>query len=99
MEELENNNSRENANEDEHKRIEYYSNKVAASFKDWNRNVYVAGIITIIIIAIASILIKSLTLFVIGLVLFTFIILGALILLAIAEIIQKLQNIEDNTRK
>lgn len=76
-----------------------YTNAVAHSFKNWSNGVLIVGIIVLIIIIIVSIIVKSIYVFISAWCVYSVFIANALILSAIAEIIQKLQNIEDNTRK
>ena len=77
-----------------------YTNTVASDFKQWSKNVNILGIVIAIILLVYSISnsMNEAT-FVIAFFVYCSFKATALLLLAIAEIIQKLQNIEDNTRK
>ena len=75
-----------------------YTNSVAKSFKNWSYGVLVIGVITFFICLIATIDLGAAFIIAAFFLLFTFIA-NALILSAVAEIIQKLQNIEDNTKR
>lgn len=76
-----------------------YTNIVANDFKIWSRNVNILGIIIAIVVVIYAIS-NNLLNWIIG-AFFVYCTFKAtsLLLLAVAEIIQKLQNIEDNTKK
>ena len=76
-----------------------YSNDVADELHDMYKYLLIGGGIAFLIIIIVSIIIKSLTLFVIGVVISTFIVIGAISMLGKAEMIEKLQNIEDKLTK
>ena len=75
-----------------------YTNSVAKSFKKWSNGVLIIGVITFFICLIATIDLGAAFIIAAFFLLFTFIA-NALILSAVAEIIQKLQNIEDNTKR
>ena len=79
-----------------------YTNTVARSFKDWSRNVNILGIIVAIILVVFVFIINdstyTMTLFIGAFLLYCLFKATSLILLAVAEIIQKLQNIEENIK-
>ena len=79
-----------------------YTNTVARSFKDWSRNVNILGIIVAIILVVFVLIINdstyTMTLFIGAFLLYCLFKATSLILLAVAEIIQKLQNIEENIK-
>lgn len=84
-------------NKDSEKKI--YTNDVAYSFKKWSNGILTLGVIILIILIVVSIKIESLYLFIGAWGIFSVFVANSLILLAVAEIIQKLQNIENNTNK
>lgn len=77
-----------------------YTNTVASDFKDWSRNVSLLGFIFAIVVAICGFVTDSVLICLVSAVMiycaFNAV---SLMLVAVAEIIQKLQNIEDNTKK
>ena len=79
-----------------------YTNTVARSFKDWSRNVNILGIIVAIILVVFVFIINdstyTMTLFISAFLFYCLFKATSLILLAVAEIIQKLQNIEENMK-
>lgn len=79
-----------------------YTNEIARSFKDWSRNVNIFGIVVAIILVVLVFIINdanyTLILFTSAFLFYCLFKATSLILLAVAEIIQKLQNIEDNTK-
>lgn len=79
--------------------MDKYSNKIAEKVDELCKIVKISAIIILVLISIVTIVFKELTLFVIGLVGLTFLIMWSYSLMAKAEIIQKLHNIENNTRK
>lgn len=79
--------------------MEQYSNKVAEKVDELCKIVKISAIIILVITSIVAIVFKTLTLFIIGLVGITFLIMWSYSLMAKAEIIQKLHNIENNTKK
>lgn len=85
--------------EDEKDNINNYSNSVALSFKKWSNRVLIVGVVILIIMIIASIIMQNIYVFIGSIVLYAVFGANSLILSAVAEIIQKLQNIEDNTKK
>ena len=78
---------------------EAYSNPVAKSFKNWSNRVQILGILILIIMIIGSLVIQNIYVFWSSLCVYGVFVASSLFLSAIAEIIQKLQNIEENTRK
>jgi len=80
-----------------------YTNVVANDFRVWSRNVNILGIIiAVIFVAMVFIIndsIYTISLFISAFVAYCLFKATSLILSAVAEIIQKLQNIENNTRK
>lgn len=80
-----------------------YTNVVANDFSVWSRNVNILGIIiAVIFVAMVFIINDStytISLFISAFVAYCLFKATSLILLAVAEIIQKLHNIEENTRK
>ena len=76
-----------------------YSNPVAQSFKSWSNGVLIVGVLILIVMIVISAILESGYVFIGAILGFTVFIANSLILSAVAEIIQKLQNIEDNTRK
>jgi len=85
--------------EDERDNNNNYSNTVALAFKKWSNRVSILGIIILILLIITSIIMQNIYVFIGSIVLYAVLVANSLILLAVAEIIQKLQNIENNTRK
>ena len=79
--------------------MEKYTNKVAEKVNELCEIMKISAIIILLIISVVAIVFKALTLFVIGLVGLTFLIMWSYSLMAKAEIIQKLHNIEKNTKK
>lgn len=79
--------------------MEKYTNKVAEKVNELCGIVKTSAIIILVMVSIVAIVFKSLTLFVIGLVGLTFLIMWSYSLMAKAEIIQKLHNIEKNTKE
>ncbi len=79
--------------------MEQYSNKVAEKIDELCKIIKISAFMILVIISIVAIVFKTLTLFVIGLVLLTFLIMWSYSLMAKAEIIQKLHNIQNNTSK
>lgn len=79
--------------------MEKYTNKVAEKVDELCQIVKISAYIILVIICIVAVVFKALTLFVIGLVGLTFLIMWSYSLMAKAEIIQKLHNIEKNTKK
>lgn len=79
-----------------------YTNRVARSFKDWSKSVNVLGIIIAIILVIIVFILNdsnyTMTLFISAFLVYCLFKATSLLLLAVAEIIQKLQNIEENTK-
>lgn len=79
-----------------------YTNIVANDFRVWSRNVNILGIIIAVIFVAMVFIINDSTytipLFISAFVTYCLFKATSLILLAVAEIIQKLQNIEDNTK-
>lgn len=88
-----------NQNENNIEYVETYSNSVAKSFKNWSKGVLIVGAIIMVIMIIVAIADGTGLLFIGAILEFGVFIGMSLFLSAIAEIIQKLQNIEDNTRK
>lgn len=78
--------------------MEQYTNNVAKKVSELCKNVKIATIIAFLVISIVSLVFKTLTFFIIGLIGITFAIMWSYLLMAKAEIIQKLHNIENNTR-
>lgn len=76
-----------------------YSNKVAEKVDELCKIVKISAVAILVLISIVTIVFKEPTLFIIGLVGITFLIMWSYSLMAKAEIIQKLHNIENNTRK
>ena len=77
-----------------------YTNIVANDLKTWSRNFNIIGIIISLIIVISIFIINdstyTITLFVSSFIVYCLFKIISLILLAVAEIVQKLQNIEDS---
>ena len=76
-----------------------YTNEVAKSFKNWSNRVQTLGIIVLIIIIITSLFVQNVYVFICSFVVYGMFVAISLFLSAVAEIIQKLQNIEDNISK
>ncbi len=77
-----------------------YSNPIAINLKQWSKSVTIFGIIIAIICALLTFqFIENLGCVLVGILVYCMFELVALLLLAIAEVIQKLQNIENNVRK
>lgn len=89
-----------------HCSFKMYSNSVAKSFKVWSERVKKLGIFVLVIMIIGAIIAGASSgaigifwgAFIGAFLIYSIFIANSLILLAVAEIIQKLQNIEDNTR-
>lgn len=79
--------------------MEKYTNKVAEKVNELCEIMKISAFIILVIVSIVAIAFKALTLFIISLVGLTFLIMWSYSLMAKAEIIQKLHNIEKNTKK
>lgn len=79
--------------------MKQYTNKVAEKVDELCKIVKISALIILVIVSIVTIIFKTFTLFVIGLVGITFLIMWSYSLMAKAEMIQKLHNIENNTKK
>lgn len=75
-----------------------YTNMVANDFNIWSRNVNGIGIIISIIVIAYAFYSKILTFLIVAFFVYCCFKATSLLLLAVAEIIQKLQNIENNTK-
>ena len=79
-----------------------YTNKVANKFSKWSDKIAITGVVILIIGIIATLSLLEeefcLLIFISTIISFGFCYINCLFIGAIAEIIQKLQNIEDNIR-
>lgn len=90
-----------------HCSFKMYSNSVAKSFKEWCERVKKLGVFVLVIMIIGAIIAGAssseigvfFAVCIGAFLVYSIFIANSLILSAVAEIIQKLQNIEDNTRK
>ena len=78
---------------------ETYSNEVADSLKSLSKYFIIAAVVTIIIVGIIAIIIKSIELMIIGAVVCTIMWIFSTLIEGKAEIVQKLHNIEELLKK